>query len=272
MTRQHFKLDRPPLIFVLVQVVISPITKIEKYVPDIQDQLRRHGFPLFEKRSINQVKFSLPEKELETQTINMYRFGNASNDTIIILNEQGCVLQTSNYSNYESTMKMMAGVLATVHEILNIDLAMRLGIRYVNLIRVSYADAGTYLHPSMLGLPPDSLGDSLTAVERSMVLVDKDDEARTLVTRVQQVKNGAFLPSGLDPFGLQFDERLRPQQDEEVVILDLDHYREQQQPFEPDTVIQEFSILHDRVEQRFHAVTTSEARKRWGFRSVEGGE
>jgi uncharacterized protein (TIGR04255 family) len=36
-----------PLVALLIQIQFSPILQISKYIPSIQDELRRKGFPLF---------------------------------------------------------------------------------------------------------------------------------------------------------------------------------------------------------------------------------
>ena len=44
-TCRNIKLTKQPLALVLIQTRFSPISNLDKYIPGIQDELRRTGFP-----------------------------------------------------------------------------------------------------------------------------------------------------------------------------------------------------------------------------------
>ena len=51
------KLERSPLVFVLSQVRFPAVLKIEDHVPDIQEALRKLGFPRYSKEDIQRFSF-----------------------------------------------------------------------------------------------------------------------------------------------------------------------------------------------------------------------
>jgi len=155
MTR--FKLDKPPLIFVLAQVVMSDVLKIEKAVPDIQEELRKHGFPLLEERVVNQVTFSLNEPPNIDQR-KIWWFLASDKRQAVVLSRNAVVLQMSAYESLEALSQTLSRVVITVQNATKAELVLRLGLRYVNHISaLEGEDLRLLLDEHLLGLPDEDL-------------------------------------------------------------------------------------------------------------------
>ena len=94
------KLKKSPLVFVLSQVRFSPILKMENYVPDIQEDLRKQGFPRYKKEDIQQVSFGGPDIRAERD--NRWVFSSRDQTEAIVLAPTFVVYETTNYDVFET--------------------------------------------------------------------------------------------------------------------------------------------------------------------------
>jgi uncharacterized protein (TIGR04255 family) len=194
-----------------------------------------------------------------------YEFQNKEGTSGIILAPDFIAFHTSKYDigeHFEGTLKT---ALSIAHEVVQFSLAERIGLRYVDLIRLRQDEAWSeYLQPGLLGLNTSTLSvsESLSRFE----FVGITDVGKLIVRysqmRYSQSEPGIVLPPDLIPNALKHDVQLNP--NELVSFLDLDHFSESSRDFEVSSVMETVSDLHDNLDRAFRSAVTETALQRWG--------
>jgi uncharacterized protein (TIGR04255 family) len=262
-------LTKSPLVTVLAQVKISPVAAMQRYIPEIQERLRKQGFPKYLVDEMEEVTFNLgpSQQQQQIRTLTRWAFQNKESTWEIQLDTQTITLVTTLYDRYDTTFEPnLRLALQSVNDVVGIGLATRLGLRYVDLIRLDGEQAFSYyLDAGFLGLAPDKLGVSgmlsrFQSIAKSSVGM--------LSMRATLMNDGSPLPADLRPGRLRVDAKVLP--GETVCFLDLDHFSEQERDFNVEELLRVIADeLHDTLDVAFRAATKPEARKvRWGEMEV----
>ena len=257
-TSTPIHLRRPPLIYVVAQVLFAEVVAIEKFVPEIQESLRHKGFPRFLRGQIQEIAFQ-PDGSPKFSARDRFEFQNKEGSLGIVLQTKSVAVQTNSYSNYETFEEEIKTALMVVHRVVNISLSERIGLRYVNLIRLQSGEKWSdYLNPGLLGLGADSVGVSRWTSRSEMV---GPTNVGNLAVRCSQ--SGQPIPPDLVISGtLSNPPTLTP--GEVVVTLDFDHYVEKSSDFKVSAVMSTFEQLHEKLDVVFEAAVTSQALLKWG--------
>ncbi len=257
-TLNPLRLARSPLVFVLAQVRFSAVAAIAKYVPEIQERLRHNGFPRFTKGQVQEIRFDATGPRISLAE--RYEFQDKGGTSSIILTTDFVVLQMNRYESYEKFEEMLRMTLEIVHGVVNLGLAERLGLRYVDWIKLGTDEPlRDYLRPGLLGLDPAELCVS-GALSRFEFI--GATEVGKIVIRYSQQNDGSFLPPDLFPNSLSYD--VRPEPGEVVHLLDLDHFTEHPSDFAVPSVLDAMGQLHNNLDLAFRHAVTPEALVRWG--------
>ena len=256
-TLPPLKLPNSPLVLVLAQARMSAVLQMETYLPSIQEELRRAGYPRFDAMVTQEIVFA-PEFKMSNSP--SWVFANKDKSEAVVVSPSFVSLMTNRYDTFDAFSERFKLALQTVAQMADVELAERLGLRYVDLVRLQPGEQwADYLAPGLLGPPTEVLQDPAAYTLRF------DGRGRTgigeLVTRVLRL-SGAFLPPDLVPTELEFDVQLAP--DEVVTIIDTDHFAAAPREFDPDALIDEAWLLHDKIDQAFRAAVTPTALERWG--------
>jgi uncharacterized protein (TIGR04255 family) len=251
-TSTPIHLKRPPLIYVVGQVLFTEVVAIEKFVPDIQESLRHKGFPRFLRGQVQEIAFQ-PDGSPKFSALD--RFESLG----IVLQTKSVAIQTNSYSNYETFEEQIKTALMAVHRVVNISLSERIGLRYVNLVRLEIGEKWSdYLNPGLLGLDANSVGVSQWASRSELVGPTK---LGNLAVRCSQ--SGQPIPPDLVISGsLNNPPKLAP--GEIVTTLDFDHYVEKSSDFEVAAVVSTFEQLHEMLDVVFATAVTPQALLKWG--------
>lgn len=256
-------LENSPLVFVLGQVKIAPILKMPDYLPEIQEGLRKIGFPGYECRTTQEIVFGPVNQQLQTER---WFFTNRDKTRSVILARDFVILATSVYENFEEFVTTFGTALEILKEICSPEFSSRLGLRYVDLIRPAAGESiDTYLQPGIRGLPPADLG-------VSSILHQMQFRAQTpvgvLSVRLWQNRDGRVLPPDIAGDEVAFRVNLLPHSDEQsnelLTILDIDHFSEDQRDYDTEALILDMWSLHDGTDRAFRSVVTPEAMALWG--------
>ncbi len=257
------RLRYSPLVYVIGQVRISPVIAIEKYVPEIQEQLRHKGFPRFVKGQIQEIRIEIGSTP-KVNVSDRYEFQNKEGTSGIVLASDFISLHTNKYEVYEKFEETFRVALAIIHQVVSLSLVERIGLRYVDLIRLGADEKfSDYLQPGLLGLENAKLGVTKSLSRFEFVGVT---EVGKLVVRYSQSDNGTFLPADLMPSPLKHDVEVPP--GEVVSFLDLDHFSEQSHDFEVSSVLELLGRLHDYLDRTFRSAVTETALQKWGSEAV----
>jgi uncharacterized protein (TIGR04255 family) len=257
-TTPALHLQHAPLIYVVAQVRFSAVVAIEKYLPEIQEQLRHKGLPRFMRGQVHEISIQ-PDGPPKFTAAERFEFQNKDASLGIVLQANSVAIHTNQYSNYEAFDEQVKTALMSVHRIVNISLSERIGLRYVNLIRLGEGEKWTdYLHQGLLGLDPRSAGvEKWTSRSESLGATGVGQ----LAVRCSQSEQP--LPPDLLTSTLAYSAPLAGR-GEIVTTLDFDHFVEQTSDFKVSDAISTLDHLHESLDRVFMASVTSNALAKWG--------
>jgi uncharacterized protein (TIGR04255 family) len=256
-TLPALRLSRSPLVYVLAQIKIAPILQMGEFVPKIQERLRHAGFPLFRTSTVQEILIG-PRPAVKMGE--RWLFSSKEGTHTVVLAKDFVVLATSQYAVFEEFVEKFAIVLETVGGEADVALSDRMGLRYVDLIRTqSGENLNEYLQPGLHGLSADALGASRVLHQTQISAVT---DMGQLVVRLWQANDGRFLPPDLEGDDVKFNVSLT--KDELVTILDIDHFSIEERSFVVKDLVSALWRLHEGPDRAFRAMTTDDARNRWG--------
>ena len=257
-----------PLVLVLCQVRFSPVRRMERYIPAIQEEFRRSGFPIERAGKVRQVTFG-PGGSAPVQVVEQQRWEYRTKDETwsILVMQDSVVLQTTAYSRFEDFAEKLALAVRTVlseSEQDRLGLVHRVGLRYVDVVRPSGGRSYRhYLRKGLHGLP-----DQVFQPGQHLVQVQSAGGAEvggipgTMVVRIVQNDQGAELPPDLAPAAPEFSPRAEA--GELVTLIDMDHYVEGNFDADAEWVLARTYEMHDHIIETFHEhVVTPEAIEEW---------
>ncbi len=263
-------LSKKPLALVLIQVRYSPIAKIAEFIPEIQETFRRNGYPI--QGNLKAVSFELgPEGLRAKDETPQWRFETPDKETVVLLDQGQILLQTTKYSSFEiffaEYLKLLS-LFMTITEHDEYGLCTRLGLRYVDQIRKQSEDdtIESYLRPQLRGMECREYVDSrkqytLSTIGKTSLAPDING---TLAIRIIRGERGLDLPPDLlaaAPAG-----RLRVSPEEDMALIDMDHYWEGSlgPGFDEARIEELFYRLHDSIIRGFHgSVVSEEGIEKW---------
>lgn len=250
-------LSRAPLVYVVGQVRFSAVMAIEKYVPDVQEQLRHKGFPRFERGQIQEIVFQ-KDGAPKFGALDRFEFQDKERTLGIVLQSNSVAVHTSKYSNYEAFEEGLKTALMAVHRAVKINLSERIGLRYVNLVRLRPGEKWSdYINRGLLGVEPQTVGVK-SWTSRSEFL-GQTEVGKLLVRCIQSEQ-----PLPPDLLNITLQSSLGPEKGETVTTLDFDHFLEQSSDFTVSAAMSTFEQLHESLDKVFAAAVTSGALVKWG--------
>src|SRR5882762_2482103 len=249
-------LSRTPLIYVVAQVRFSAVMAMEKYVPEIQEKLRLK-YPWFQRSKIQEIMFQA-QGTPSVSFSDRYEFLQRDKRTGVVLISNSVALHTNKYTNYEAFEEEFADALSAIHNSVGIGLVERIGLRYVDLVRLGPDEKWSdYIKPGLLGLDVETVG--VTPLTSQSAWLGKT-QVGTLAFRYTQSESP--IPPDLMPVSLQYEGDLLRSK-EVGTILDIDHYSEATRDFELEGVIGAIGDLHDNVDRAFRSAVTPAALRKW---------
>ena len=140
---QDGKLKRPPLILCLAQVRFGAVLKMSTFVDDIQDFLRKHGFPRYQKQQVQQINLNPlqpGQPGFLVEQSSRWLFSSGDNRSAVILTNDFVVYETNDYDVFATFKSKAIEIVKKLKEIVDISIAERIGLRYVDLIRPAQID------------------------------------------------------------------------------------------------------------------------------------
>ncbi|HEY9780756.1 MAG TPA: TIGR04255 family protein [Leptolyngbyaceae cyanobacterium] len=254
-------LKSSPLVYVLAQVVISPILSMPDYIPAIQEKLRHKGYIKYKHAPTQEIILG---PQIQLSALNRWFFTDRDEQKAVIISPQFIVIETTNYETFDTFMQSFKEVLLIFKEITNASLAERIGLRYVDVIRPKEGQAlSDYLQPGLLGIPAEQFGGSksLYRLEANAIT-----PAGALVLRLFQSDNGSYLPPDISLESVK--PKLQIEQGETVTVLDIDHFSLQEHDFVTDDLVESMWQLHNYTDRAFKAAVTSKALQIWEAENV----
>ena len=251
------KLPRAPLIFVLALIRFTPVLKMAGCVPDIQDRLRKQGFPKYRHESVQNIMIGSP---LPVETISRWVFESSDNQTQVVLTTDALAVQTTSYETFDKFLVDVKNAFQPLADYARPDSIQQIGLRYVDLLTdIDDIGCGDLLQPGLRGVSDGLMGAKTTAF--SFVFQSEIPSGMLSVRSLQALGMQGFLPPDLGQVSLTFPDRVGVAQNPRV--LDFDHVMQKNLPFEWDHLESQLRELHGYSSSAFRSFVTTEALNAW---------
>ncbi len=261
------KMKSAPVYFTIAQIRFNPILSLETYAPQIQDRLRKEGFPDFQKALLATINLNMnvaPTSEGSPPQLPMaqtarFVFGNMERTSGFILDQGALSFQTTEYDVFETFLRTFLKGLQAVNEAVSLSYTDRIGLRYLDAVfPKSDETVRDYLSASILGLT-EKIDDTIVHSFSETLMKRENVNVRSRVI-IQDGEVG--FPPDLQPMTLRVGERFRPLRGRHAII-DTDGWSEAREPFNVDRIREQLGAIHAGIEKTFRASVTENALKIW---------
>lgn len=257
-----------PVYFTIVQARFNPILSLDSYAPQIQEKLRKAGFPDFQKAM--KTTLNIPAAGLQpdqsvsqgplSQTL-LYVFGDMERTSIFLLEPGALSFQTTHYDVFETLLSSFRKGLEAVEEAVSLSYTDRIGLRYLDAVFPKTGETlRDYICPGLLGLAEGFQDDGLTYAFSENLTRQQGINVRLRAI----IHDGKVeFPPDLLPLTLGLDERFAKLQGLHA-IMDTDGWFESREKFSLENVLQQLGRIHQEIDKTFRASVTENALKVWG--------
>jgi len=252
---EYKKLNNQPLKFVLAEFRFSPVMEIAKYIPVLQEALRKQ-YPMPEKKQEQVVQ--VQPNGINMASLDRWSFMSANKKSAIDINQERLIYATAEYPRFEGFSEACKYAINTLIDIVDPTLILRIGLRYSDLIKVDENEKISDLVDSHFTFP-DSIQNLGQAKQNTSETYLKTDIGGLAIRTLYGHHNLSCLPDakGL-PISIKIDDT-----PSERMILDFDHsWEPTEEPvsFETDEILQKLEALHKVSREAFWKLTTDDAR------------
>lgn len=266
------KMKNAPVYFTIAQVRHNPVLSMANFLPQIQEGMRKAGYPDFERNltvALNLIAPTLnadakaPKDSMPSaQQVERYNFFNADRTKNLIVEPGAFSFQTTDYDTFETFSKEFFNGIAIVHDVVTLAYAERVGIRYLDAVVPTEGEKGLpkYLIPQVLGLAnklSDEINVTLSLTETHFLAKTGRVLARTII------QNGQLgFPLDLQPAGMTLSSKFSSVKGVHA-ILDTDAAFEKRQSFDMSKLQACLKGLHDDIRIAFDATVMPYALSVW---------
>ncbi len=259
------RMTQAPVYFAIMQARFNPILALDSYAPQIQEQLRKHGFPDVQKGALATVNLNLaapteggtPQVPMSQTT--RYTFCNMDRTAGFVLDQGALSFQTTEYDVFDSFSTQFRMGLKAVHDAVELSYTDRIGFRYLDAVFPKASETlADYLSPSLLGLTERLDGSVIYSfAETKLRAADISVLARVIIQ-----DGDVGFPPDLLPNILIMAKRFQVLRGYHAV-LDTDGSFEGREPFELERISNRLEAIHDEIGKAFRATVTPNAVKVW---------
>lgn len=257
-----------PVYYALAQAQFNPVAAMSKYVDEIQDRLRRQGYPLFEPQQVTHLVVPSPNQAQQaepqiTHTVS-WLITRGDRTAGFILAPSAVTYHTTHYETHDEFIPELLRGLAAVYEVASLDYVSRLGLRYLNAVLPRRDESvEQYLVAGLHGIEFNAtqryrLTESVFGTDTGPLV-----QTGTLVTRVYRVIAPLGFPPDMQPNGLMINPKFEVTELRAHAVIDTDHFVEGRMPIEMDDLGKQVLSLHATIKSVFGATTTDHARDAW---------
>lgn len=260
------KLSNAPVYFALVQVRHNPVTRLNAYAQDIQDEMRKAGYP--DQRESIAISFAFtPSGLADQQPIpeqnKRWIFFNADNTKGFIVEPTAITFHTTNYDTSETFFADFLKGVSIVHKHVGLDYIDRIGLRYLDAVVPpnGLGQLNEFLTPTVLGLieTNNNIKVSQSISETHFSTSDCNVLARTIILNN---KGPIGFPMDIQLNGVVLAEKFRAINSEHA-ILDTDASIESRKQFDMELLSGELKKLKSGTRKAFDLLVTKDALRFW---------
>jgi len=254
-------LKTPPVYFTVAQVRFNAILKLREFLPGIQEELRKVGFPDYGEHQAVVLQLATQDgKVVPVPAVQeRFAFGNVKKTHTFWLDSQSLTLQSTDYGRFEDFSAAFLRGLDIVHGVVRLDFTERVGLRYLDRVMPRQADAlDQYLTPEVLGLSRRLRGNPLHSYSETLSEMDNIK----MISRVVIQNGGLAFPPDLMPGDMAVPERFKAYKGPNA-ILDNDGFVENREEYSRETVSKLLHAIHDVIIGAFRVAASDYAFKVW---------
>jgi uncharacterized protein (TIGR04255 family) len=254
-------LKSPPVYFTLVQVRFNAILKLSEYLPSIQDEMRKTGFPDFLTRQSMVLQIATQDgKTIPTTAMaEHFFFGTVDKKHSFVLGSEFLTLQSTDYGTFEKFSAMFLKGLLLVNQIVQLSFTERVGLRYLDHITPRENDTlDNYLATEVRGLSTRLSGTALHSFTETLHEVD---DVRMLARVVIQ-DGGLSFPPDMQPEEMSITPRFLSYSGRHAMV-DTDGFVVGREAFSADHIVKQLNAIHDVIRVAFRALVTDHAYNVW---------
>lgn len=265
------RMSNAPVYYALAQAHFNPVAAMARYVDQIQDRLRREGYPLFEPQQITQLVVPGPgqAQQAEPQIAHTVSWLITRSDRAagFILAPSTIAYHTTHYETHNEFIPELLRGLAAVHEVATLDHVSRLGLRYLDAVLPRVGETvEQYLVSGLHGIEFHAfhatqryrLTESVFGTDTGPLV-----PTGTIVTRVHRMTADLGFPPDMQPNGLMIDPKFEVKKPRAHAVIDTDHFAEGRMPIDIDQLGEQLLALHATIKSVFDATLTDHAREAW---------
>jgi len=268
MSNVNGRMVNAPVYFALAQVKFTPIKAMAKYIDEIQDVLRLEGYPLFEKREDNQIRFDITAQNQQLEpsfdTITRWYITNVDKTAGFVLSNDFILFQTTDYKTHEPFFAALMLGLKTVLENAKPALITRIGIRYLDAVVPSEEESvEDYLAEGLHGISSNlrvvqSINESVFQTDVKPMVNDG-----ILVAKVYKMNGTLAFPPDVVPYGVHMLPRFHQNTARWHGVIDTDHYVEGNLQPDGEKINQQLLSLHGVLKSAFESMVSTFAFEKW---------
>ncbi len=263
------KLSNAPVYYALAQAHFNPVAAMAKYVDQIQDRLRREGYPLFEPQQVTHLVVPGPgqapqQAEPQITLVHQWLITRSDRTAGFILAPSAITYHTTHYDTHNEFIPELLRGLAAVHEAVTLDHVSRLGLRYLDAVLPCAGESvEDYLVGGLHGFDFDAQPLYRLAESVFRTKIGPLVSMGTLVARVHRMTAPLGFPPDMQPSGLIINPKFDVKQPQAHAVIDTDHFVEGRMPLGMDKLGEQLLSLHATIKSVFRVTTTDHARGAW---------
>lgn len=260
-----FSLNHPPLICVAARVQFAPVDRIGDHIPDLQEALRLHGYPL----SLDPVKtktWRINDQTKEGMNVaflefSRWDFSNVERTVTIRVDRESVTLLFTEYDHFENAEPHYRNILTMIEKNIPALLPQLVQLRYIAFIPLEGGSGPLdWITPSVIGMP--NLGDLKRQGSISETSFLSPEGGQLVVRCMARGPKGLTLPPDLLPL----EARLKYPLHSEAPFLLLENLHQKkadETAFTAESCLSQLSALREHNTDIFRATVTPKALELW---------
>lgn len=271
----HYRLARPPLVQAFGQVRYAARAKLATMdgIAPVQEQLDP-VFPYMRAQQVQQVALLVGPAGAAasgTPPAQIWHFDDGQGWAADLSPDTATLTVGPQYGEFSEFSDRFEAVVRALSEAAGVTLTDRLGIRYVNIAELPPGDDAawrSWFRPELTGWPAtDTVADGtqlVTTITQTQLTAPPTGELAGPEADIQ-----AIVRHGLVPANTMVPGVLPTQPRGAAYLLDIDIFTEGPQPFIPEELSRQLTVLHGQIDRFFYWALANEGAAYFGREVLE---
>lgn len=262
------KMKNAPVYFAIAQVRHNPVLRLGAYADEIQDRMRKVGYPDFKKgvamafSLMQQMGDQQPSQPPVVERVERLMFFNSDNTQGFIVEQNAISFHTTEYDVFDTFADEFMKGVGIVHECVTLAHTERIGLRYLDAVVPPNGEDGLpdYLASGVLGLS-SKLPQDIQVTHSFSETHFRTNECAVLARTIIQAGPLGF-PMDIQPIGVKIADRFQKINGVHAIV-DTDASIEGRHSMNLDEVKSQLKTLRSGIDVAFTAIVTQLALDAW---------